>query len=107
VGDFCLTGNSGDDFKVADASLAAAKCDLVGNPFDDGLSNAQRQSVDFANFIATLQRRNGGAIKVEIVNAGRTKPVAYPDQSDKLTAGTWNTIAAQNNRVEFHVLPGA
>jgi CheY-like chemotaxis protein len=107
VGDFCLTGNSSDDFKVADPSLAAAKCDLVGNPFDDSLSPAQRQSVDFANFVATLQRRNNGAIQIEIVNAGRTKPVAYPDQGEKLSAGTWNTIAAQNNRVEFHVLPGA
>jgi CheY-like chemotaxis protein len=107
VGDFCLTGNAGDGFSVADGKLAAAKCDLVGNPFDDQLSSAQRQSVDFANFVATLQRSSNGAIQIEIVNSGRTRPIAYPEQSDKLTAGTWNAIAARNNRVEFHVLPGA
>ena len=107
VGDFCLSGNANEGFVVADGKLAASKCDLVGNPFDDSLSVAQRQSVDFANFVATLQRRTGDAIQVEVVNAGRARPVAYPDQDEKTTAAAWNTVAAQNNRVEFHVLSGA
>jgi hypothetical protein len=107
VGDFCLTGNAGEGFAVADAGLAAQKCDLVGNPFDDSLSAAQRQSVDFANFVAMLRKRTGGAIEVEAVHAGRQQPVAYPEQEDNTTAGDWNVVAAQNNRVEFHILPGA
>jgi hypothetical protein len=44
---------------------------------------------------------------VDVVNAGRREPVAYPEQADKTTAGVWNTVAAQNNRVEYHVLPAA
>ena len=107
VGDFCLTGNAGEGFEPADTALAASKCDIVGNPYDDGLSAAQRQSVDFANFIATLRRRTGGSIQVEIVNGGRSQPVAYPEQGEKTTAGVWNTVAAQNNRVEFHIVPSA
>ena len=107
VGDFCLSGNAGEGFSLADVNLAATKCDLVGNPFDDSLSTAQRQSVDFANFAAMLRRRTGGNIQIEVVNAGRREPVAYPEQADKTTAGVWNTVAAQNNRVEFHVLPAA
>jgi CheY-like chemotaxis protein len=107
VGDFCLSGNAGDGFTVAEPALASGKCDLVGNPFDDSLSPAQRQSVDFANFAATLQRRTGGAIQVDVVNAGRARPVAYPDQDEKTTAGAWNTVAGRNNRVEFHVVPSA
>jgi hypothetical protein len=105
VGDFCLTGNANEGFTVADPTLAASKCELVGNPYDDALSPAQRQSVDFANFLATLGRRSGGAIQVEVVNAGRNRPVAYPEQDEKTTAAAWNAVAAQNNRVEFHVLP--
>jgi CheY-like chemotaxis protein len=105
VGDFCLSGNATDGFAVADAGLAAQKCDLVGNPFDDSLSQAQRQSVDFANFAGMLRKRTGGRIEVEIVNGGRQQPVAYPVQEDRTSAGDWNVVAAQNNRVEFHILP--
>ncbi len=107
VGDFCLGGNANEGLSPADASLPATKCDLVGNPFDDSLSAAQRQSVDFANFAATLRRRTGGDIQIEVVNGGRSQPVAYPEQDEKTTAGSWNTVAAQNNRVEFHVLPAS
>jgi CheY-like chemotaxis protein len=107
VGDFCLAGTPGEGFAVAGAETPASKCDLVGNPFEDGLSAAQRQSVDFANFVATLQRRTGGALKVEVVNAGRRQPVAYPEQDEKTTAASWNAVAARNNRVEFHLQPGA
>ena len=86
--------------------LPTQKCDLVGNPFDDALSPAQRQSVAFANFAATLGQRTGGAITVEIVNAGRRNPVGYPEQGENSTAGDWNAVAAQNNRVEFRAGPG-
>jgi len=54
-----------------------------------------------------LRKRTSGAIVIEIVNAGRRKPVEYPAQDERTTAGDWNVIAAQNNRVEFHVVPGA
>jgi CheY-like chemotaxis protein len=107
VGDFCLTGNAGEGYSVADTDLAAQKCDLVGNPFEDALSPAQHQSVDFANFVATLRQRTGGAIVVDVVTAGRRSQLAYPEQGEKATAGEWNTIAAQNNRVEFRVIPAA
>jgi hypothetical protein len=107
VGDFCLGGNANEGFAPADVNLPATKCDLVGNPFDDAMSVAQRQSVDFANFAATLRRRTGGDIQIEVVNGGRSQPVAYPEQDEKTTAGSWNTVAAQNNRVEFHVLPAS
>jgi CheY-like chemotaxis protein len=105
VGDFCLTGSPADGFSVADPTVPFQKCELVGNPFDDSLSQAQRQSVDFANFAASLRQRSGGAIVVETANAGRRNPIEYPEQSEGSTAGAWNTVAAQNNRVEFRVVP--
>lgn len=107
TGDFCLSGSAGEGFTVADPGLLAQKCDLVGNPFDDSLSPAQRQSVDFANFAASLRQRTAGVIEVEVVNSGRRNPVEYPEQGEGSTAGAWNTVAAQNNRVEFRLAPGA
>ena len=106
VGDFCLNGSPADGFGVAEPALPFQKCDMVGNPFDDSLAPAQRQSVDFANFVASLRKRTGGAVVVEIVNAGRRNPVEYPEQAEGSTAGAWNTVAAQNNRVEFRVVHG-
>jgi CheY-like chemotaxis protein len=105
VGDFCLTGSAGEGFAVADVALPAQSCDLVGNPFEDSISPAQRQSVDFANFAATLRQRTGGAIVVDAVSAGRRNPVEYPEQREGSTAGEWNAVAAQNNRVEFRLVP--
>jgi CheY-like chemotaxis protein len=107
VGDFCLAETSGEGFAIAPGDTPVAKCDLVGNPFDDSLSPAQRQSLDFANYAAMLRKRTGGSIRIEIVNAGRRQPVEYPQQGDKTPASAWNVVAAQNNRVEFHVTPGA
>ena len=107
MGDFCLTGNAYEGFSVADPDLPLAKCALVGNPHDDGLSPAQRQSVAFANFTAGLRQRTDGAIVVEVMNGGRTDPVQYPEQREGMTAGQWNGMATQNNRVEFRVIPGA
>ena len=104
VGDFCLTGSPADGFIVAEPSVPFQKCDMVGNPFDDSLAPAQRQSVDFANFVASLRKRTGGAVVVETVSAGRRNPVEYPEQGEGSTAGAWNTVAAQNNRVEFRVV---
>ena len=105
IGDFCLSGNASDGFTVADTTLPTQKCDLVGNPYEDALSPAQRQSVAFANFALLLAQRTAGAITVETVTAGRRNPIEYPEQREGSTAGEWNAVAAQNNRVEFHVVP--
>jgi CheY-like chemotaxis protein len=107
VGDFCLTGSADEGFSVADPDTPLSKCALVGNPHDDSLSPAQRQSVAFANFTAGLRQRTNGAIVVEVTNGGREDPVQYPEQREGTTAGQWNGVARQNNRVEFRVIPGA
>jgi hypothetical protein len=106
AGAFCLTGNPVDGYVPAPASLAASKCDLFGNPFDESLTAQQRQSLDFANLLASVRQRSAGAINVVLENAGSTRPAtAYPERSDSLTAGEWNRAAASNNRVEFSADP--
>jgi CheY-like chemotaxis protein len=106
AGSFCLTGNSTDGYTPAAGALPVGKCDLVGNPFDESLTVQQRQSLDFANLVASVRQRSSGAINVLIENAGGTRPATpYPQRSESLTAGEWNRAAAFNNRVEFSAEP--
>ena len=107
VGEFCLVGNGIEGYSMAADDLPANRCDLRGNPFDDGLSIAQRQSLPFANLVASLRQDKGDALHVEVEHEGRKPAVPYPrgDQLAKMTAGDWNKIAAQNNRVEFAAQP--
>ena len=108
AGLFCLSGNATDGFTLPSASLLASKCDLIGNPFDEGLSGQQRQSLAFANLIAGVRQRTGGAITVSLENAGNARTtVPYPARTDALTAGEWNRAATVNNRVEFSAESGA
>jgi len=107
VGEFCLVGNGIEGYSMAADDLPANRCDLRGNPFDDGLSVAQRQSLPFANLVASLRQDRGDALHVEVEHSGRKPAIPYPrgDQLAKVTAGDWNKIAAQNNRVEFAAQP--
>jgi CheY-like chemotaxis protein len=107
VGEFCLVGNGIEGYSMAADDLPASRCDLRGNPFDDGLNAAQRQSLPFANLVASLRQDKTDQLRVEVEHEGRKPLVPYPrgDQLAKVTAGDWNRIAAQNNRVEFAAQP--
>ncbi|MDY6945157.1 MAG: response regulator [Pseudomonadota bacterium] len=105
VGEFCLTGNGIEGYSMATDELPVKRCDLVGNPFEDSLPAAQRQSIAFANLVSSLRQESG--VTVEVAHEGRRPSVPYPttDQLARTTAGEWNRIAAQNNRVEFATQP--
>jgi len=107
VGEFCLTGNGIEGYAIASDDVPLKRCDLVGNPFDDSLSAAQRQSLAFANLLASTRQDSAGRLTIQVLHEGRRPLVPYPagDQRDTLTAGEWNRIAAQNNRVEFAAQP--
>jgi CheY-like chemotaxis protein len=107
VGEFCLSGNGSDGFSIATEELPWRRCDMIGNPFDDSLPTAQRQTLEFANLLASLRKRSADNLTVEVVYRGRRPSVPYPqgERLGKVTAGEWNRIAAQNNRVEFVTQP--
>jgi CheY-like chemotaxis protein len=106
AGQFCLSGNATDGYALAAATVLAGKCDLVGNPFDESLTSQQRQSLAFANLVASVRQRTAGAISVVIDNSGAPhSALPYPQRSDALTAGEWNRAAAANNRVDFVAEP--
>src|SRR5262249_18005496 len=66
VGEFCLVGNGIEGYSMAADDLPANRCDLRGNPFDDGLSAAQRQSLPFANLVASLRQDKNEQLHVEV-----------------------------------------
>jgi CheY-like chemotaxis protein len=104
TGDFCLAGNAVEGYSLAADDLPARRCDVTGNPFEDGLTGAQRQSLAFANLAASVARETGGDIRVDVTAAGRRPAVPYPAAAES-TAGEWNRVAARNHRVEFTVEP--
>jgi CheY-like chemotaxis protein len=100
VGDFCLVGNPGEGYALAPPDMPANRCDLVGNPFDDALRPAQRQSVAFANLLADVRSRANGRYEVTVAHVGRDGPrQPYPDGAE-VDAVDWNAIAGVNHRVE-------
>ncbi|HEY6642093.1 response regulator [Povalibacter sp.] len=103
TGEFCLIGNGIEGYSIAADDLPVKRCDLIGNPFDDSLTAAQRQSLSFANLATSVPQQTGNALSVEVANGGRSVAVPYPEGEalTRATAGEWNRIAAQNNRVEF------
>lgn len=109
VGEFCLAGNGIEGYSLAGDELPVKRCDLLGNPFDDSLTPAQRQSLAFANLVSTIKQQTGNALTIEVVAAGRRPSVPYPEgeRLNRTTAGEWNRIAAQNNRVEFAAVPAS
>lgn len=105
-GRYCLSGENGESLNLAADDTPVSKCALVGNPFYDKLSPAERQSMEFANVAAQFRKTTVGAIDVRVVGADpRATDGAYPAMSDKLTAGEWNKAAAANNRIDIRLQP--
>lgn len=103
TGNFCLTGNGIEGYSLAADDLPAKRCDQIGNPFDESLTTPQRQSLAFANQLASARRDKDVAFTIEVTHQGHQPMVAEPDPevAAKMTAREINRIAAQNNRVEF------
>ena len=101
LGEFCLTGDEVDGYRLAEAGLPVRDCSFHGHPQQQLPSIGTRQSIAFANFLSTSPLVNDSDIGIEIVNHGYNDPmVAYPSRDSEMTAGDWNRIAATNNRVE-------
>ena len=101
AGRYCLMGNATEGYALAPVELPATKCDLIGNPFDEALTPAQRQSLAFANLAAGVPQRTDGAITVTTGIGGEVPAERYPLSPTTVSAGEWNAIASRNNRVEF------
>ena len=106
LGEFCLSGSDFANFELAEGTLSIGECDYVGHPLDDSVSIADRQSINFANFLSSSPLVNNSGIEVEVVALNRSESVrrfSYP--ATLTSAGEWNEIAGLNHRVEVTLLP--
>jgi CheY-like chemotaxis protein len=106
LGEFCLAGDDVEGYTLAPPDLPVTECVLLGHPLQQLPLLGERQSIAFANFLATSPLVNEGDISIEIVSHQYSQPlVNYPLRDSSMTAYEWNRIASANNRVEVALLP--
>lgn len=106
VGNFCMVGGGSAGYDLAPPILIAEQCEQIGFESTQAYEMGLQQSVAFANFVNTVDVESGGTIRVNIFSRGNTEPlIPYPLSMPGITAGFWNEIAAQNNRVEISIDP--
>jgi hypothetical protein len=100
-GRFCMSGGGIGAPTLAAEATPFARCEQVGNPREDNGSASERESVTFANMIATARENAGGRLDIRISAGSADETLTpYPVVAEGLTAGEWNRIGATNNRVE-------
>lgn len=105
VGDFCYVSGADGALQLAPEELPVERCARIGLGQDEARAASGRQSIAFANYLAS--RAADPALRIEVVAHGSAQPVVpYPALLAGLTAGEWNAVARQNNRVNITLLPG-
>jgi CheY-like chemotaxis protein len=108
LGEFCLSGDEVNGYTLPPPDLSASNCTLIGHPRQQLPSLGERQSIAFANFLATSPLVNNSNINIELVPHLYSSPrVPYPPQQQGISTLEWNRIAAANNRVEVTLTPDA
>ena len=78
----------------------------MGHPLQQLPSLGERQSIAFANFLATSPLLQNSGINIELVSHQYSLPRApYPPKHPDVTAYEWNRVGAANNRVEVSLIP--
>jgi CheY-like chemotaxis protein len=104
TGRFCLVGNATEGYSVAPEESPFSRCDVVGNPHEESLQPAQRESLAFANLASEYRAATKGAMQIQVSQGDVANTlVPYPQVSGGLTAGEWNRAAGANNRIEVRV----
>jgi hypothetical protein len=108
-GRFCLAGNDIDGFSLAADALPVTQCERLGNPADEALGAAQRESLPFANMVAEFRKARGETIDLRLLSGSADQVLRpYPDAGGTgriVSAGEWNAAAGANSRVEVHWRP--
>ncbi|MGB5738117.1 MAG: response regulator [Woeseia sp.] len=105
LGEFCLVSNAAGTYELQDPELPLSSCSFIGHPLDDSQLPGDRQTAGFEVFLETSPLLTDTDIELELVTHDRAESyprVPYP--ADAMTAGEWNRIAAQNNRLEYSLI---
>ncbi|MBK8306436.1 MAG: response regulator [Gammaproteobacteria bacterium] len=105
AGQFCLVAASGG-WRVADAALPIESCEMIGLSPQEARQASGRQSAEFRELLQKLPLLAGPDIRLEIEALGDRNPYRpYPPHDQVASAGDWNRIAAENNRITVSVTP--
>ncbi|MES9834690.1 MAG: response regulator [Candidatus Thiodiazotropha sp. DIVDIV] len=102
-GNFCLQKGSSEGLALAKNDLDIKSCQFAVDHrgSNDWLND---QSVAFANYINVELARSGGEIEIILFSNGFDEPLMpYPALYEVSSAGDWNAIAAQNQRVQVNL----
>jgi CheY-like chemotaxis protein len=106
LGEFCLIGDAVNGYTLPPSNMPVTECARVGHPLQQLPSLGERQSIAFANFLATSPLLQNSGIEVELVSHQYSRPRApYPPKHPDITAYEWNRVGAANNRVEISLIP--
>ena len=102
-GNFCLSKDATGGQRLADPALELSQCQFLADLEErDEWRNAQ--SVAFANYLNVEIARSGGAVEILLFNSGLNNPqFSYPDRYETKTAGEWNRVAGQNQRIQVNL----
>ena len=104
VGRFCMNYGLDGNPQLAPPDQPAATCEQIGWPELEAVAMGKQQSLAFANAVATASARNPG-LRFETISHGTSEPtVEYPPSGYEVTAGAWNAIAANNQRVGIRLV---
>lgn len=105
LGEFCLVSDSTGAYRLADSDAPLATCAFFGHPLDNSNLLSDRQTPGFERFLAESPLIQGSGIELEVIARQRVDSVPrVPYPLEPVTAGEWNRIAAENNRVEVSLL---
>lgn len=106
IGDYCLQRQDSGALLPPAASEALSSCTQLGFGVQESELIAGRQSIAFANFIASSPLLESSGIDVTLNPIGNREPrVAYPPPESVETVGAWNRYARQNQRIEIRLIP--
>jgi len=100
-GNYCLQANDAGNWGLADAAMPAEDCMLLSDlnpefPTNDYLS------IPYLNFEQNAVPIKNGSVDLNVGTSGLSKPrYEYPQITPGMSAGSWNAMAAKNNRVSI------
>jgi CheY-like chemotaxis protein len=99
----CMALDAEGNAQIAPAELPLSECQQLGWPEHEAQAMGNRQTLAFANALATAGRDE--RVRVQTVSYGAAQPAyEYPPPTDGVTAGDWNRVAAANHRVHVRLL---
>ena len=105
-GNFCLTRNETGTLTLAKEQLPINECLFSNKAEDKGFTQVSYQTIGFANFINSFSAEEGGPVEIFVEADAQAEPIVpYPEPYSVKTAGEWNRVAAQNQRIQVSLFP--